>query len=166
MNIGYFPKPESEKLLNDIFPNEQGENVKNRLEEFYKLVDFFYPVIATDMDGKITRENRYKKQEEQFGIQFIELELREKFRFVSIKDDDQDEKRTFVWIVDFKEGDSGKFKPFEKSVVFQTKEERFLGLLENIFDPVSKKKDTNIPANKRESAKNKGGRSGQNTAMN
>ena len=125
--IGYIDKPEALTILKDILVNEPvllGILI-NHLNDFYTLVDYFYPLDpATQKRINISDK-----------IRFIELELKEKFRYVTVKKVDVDVKsykKTFVWVVDFKENPKGNLEPFD-SKIFQTKDERFLGLLENVF---------------------------------
>jgi len=124
LNIGYIDEQESINLLNDIPDIDAPAKtiLSTRLKEFYILVDFFFPII--DPATKI-RQNKYEK------IQFVELELKEKFRFVTFNENA--DKQTFVWIVDIKKSKSGVLKPFVESIVFQTKDDRFLNLLEKVF---------------------------------
>ena len=96
-----------------------------RLIEFYRLVNYFYPKDATTQK----RNNKYK------NVKFVELDMKEKFRFVTSKELNSGEiidKRTFVWVVNLKEESKGVYKPFD-SVVFQTQEDKFLTLLEDVF---------------------------------
>ena len=125
--IGYININQASIILDDILSNDPllKDVLSNHLKEFYKIIDYFYPFNTTTK----TRTNISDK------IRFIELELKEKFRYVTFKKVEEDvssNKKTFVWVVDFKENSIGNLKPFD-SKIFQTQDERFLGLLENIF---------------------------------
>jgi len=139
LNIGVFTLVDSIKILNAI-PNID----ENKRSELTTRLEYF--------DNLVKKRKASNKNNNEV-VRFIEIDFKEKFRFVTIKDLNSGEKKSFVWVVDLKEGIDGKPKPFENSMVFQTKEERFLNLLEDIFtnrDKFSKEELKKIGLNNRQ----------------
>jgi len=126
INIGVFSRDVSLEILENIpdIDDNRKQKLKDELIEFYN-------------DGVEYFKNERESNGDYVGVRFIELERKEKFRFVTIKKANSDEKRrAFVWVVNFINGGVGTFD----SMVFQTEENKFLDILENIFH-LSKKQN-------------------------
>ena len=107
LNIGVFSETDSEDTLEKV-PNIEPEK-KLKLQK--KLTKFYGLLKGADNDK----------------IRVIYIDFKEKFRFVTRKEKGSVDKTSFIWIVDLE----GR-EQFD-SVVFQTKEIRFLNLLEDVF---------------------------------
>ncbi len=158
INIGVFQRNVSLDIL-DAIPNID-DSIKNTLKD---QLTMFYDDYVEYFKNKKESDRDYA------GVRFIEIAPKEKFRFVTIKERDSEEKqRTFVWVVNFKNGGIGTFD----SWVFQTEENKFLDILEDIFEPLQngksneiakeqEQKEVNVPASTQENAQQKGKRGRQ-----
>jgi len=136
LNIGIFSLSDSIKTLNAIphINATKKKELQEQLEHFDNLVKYF---------NDFNKQKKEKDRNYNEVIRFIEIDFKEKFRFVTIKEMDSVDRKSFVWVVDLKEGSDEKLEPFD-SIVFQTKEERFLNLLENIFKPLNEKQNDKL----------------------
>lgn len=124
LKLGCFNEEISAKILKGMKNINADEKIKIEalLVEFYAL----YNVIQS-----------YKNE----NLNFILINDSEKFRFASInpnfkRNNDEIKKKAFTWVVKITEekGENGEitYLPFD-SFVFQTSEDRFISLLEQVF---------------------------------